>query len=154
MLSPFITRAIDILATLTGVLIVNGRDNKSSTWALNSGFIVTAITRLIFFYAIALRIMNYIMRFWVQVMCMASVFTVVIVVKYYTGIKTNLFKILPVTLRAAQHWVSWNVFPAAWRVLSGELSFWVSSLWLEIGWAAVACKVFTISPQQKWASKK
>jgi hypothetical protein len=50
--------------------------------------------------------------------------------------------------------VFWKVFPAAWRVLSGKLSFWVSSLWHEIGWAAVACKVFTISLQQQWASKK
>lgn len=152
-LSPLITRAIGILATLIGVLLVRGYENNSSSLAVNSGFIGTTVYCPIF---LSYRALDYEWHhaLLAQVMCMAGVFAIVIVVQYYTEIKTNLFKILPVTLRAAWHWVFLKVFPATRGVLSGELPFKVSSSWLDIGWAAVTCKVFAISPHHQWASKK
>ena len=88
-LFPLITRAIGILATLIGVLVVEGRDKKNPIWTVNTGYIGTAVTCLVFFFVIANWVMGDIQLFWAQVMGMGGVFSIVFVVQYYTGIKNK-----------------------------------------------------------------
>jgi K(+)-stimulated pyrophosphate-energized sodium pump len=82
---PLIARAIGILATVVGVFMVQGRDKKSPTQAVNIGLISTAVTCLVFFYAVARWMMNDIGLFWAQVLGMIGTFSIVFVVQYYTG---------------------------------------------------------------------
>ncbi len=84
-LFPLIARAIGILATVVGVFMVQGRDNKTPTQAVNTGLVATSVTCLVFFYAVARWIMHDIGLFWAQVLGMVGVFAIVFVVQYYTG---------------------------------------------------------------------
>jgi len=82
---PLVARAIGIIATVTGVFMVQGRDDKSPTQAVNIGLISTAVTCLVFFYAVARWMMHDLGLFWAQVLGMIGVFAIVFVVQYYTG---------------------------------------------------------------------
>ncbi|MFO8036366.1 MAG: sodium-translocating pyrophosphatase [Anaerolineales bacterium] len=84
-LFPLIARAIGIIATIIGVLVVQGRDDRSPTWTVNLGFIGTALTNLALFYIVARWIMGDIRLFWAQVLGMLGAFSIVFVVQYYTG---------------------------------------------------------------------
>jgi len=84
-LFPLLGRAVGILATIIGVLIVQGRDDRSPTRTVNLGFIVSAVINLIFFYIFSRSIMGDINLFWSSLMGMMGVFTIVFVVQYYTG---------------------------------------------------------------------
>jgi K(+)-stimulated pyrophosphate-energized sodium pump len=86
-LFPLIVRAVGILATIVGVLIVQGRDDRSPTRAVNLGFLGTAATCLVFFYFVARWVMNDVGLFWAQVLGMVGTFSIVLVVQYYTGIR-------------------------------------------------------------------
>ncbi len=83
---PLIARAIGVLATLVGVFLVRGRDEGSPTRAVNTGFVGTALTCLVFFYAVANWVMHDVGLFWAQVLGMVGTFATVLVVQYYTGI--------------------------------------------------------------------
>ena len=91
-LFPLVVRAIGIIATLVGVMVVQGRDKKSPTWTVNSGYIGTAVTCLILFYFMAQYVMNDINLFYAQVMGMGGAFSIVFVVQYYTGAKSKAVK--------------------------------------------------------------
>ncbi|MEA3340857.1 MAG: sodium-translocating pyrophosphatase [Chloroflexota bacterium] len=82
---PLVARAIGILATVVGVFMVQGRDDRSPTQAVNIGLLGTAVTCLIFFYAVARWMMHDLGLFWAQVLGMIGVFAIVFVVQYYTG---------------------------------------------------------------------
>ncbi|RLC78454.1 MAG: sodium-translocating pyrophosphatase [Chloroflexi bacterium] len=82
---PLVARAIGILATVVGVFLVQGRDDKSPTQAVNIGLLGTSVTCLIFFYAVARWMMHDMGLFWAQVLGMIGVFAIVFVVQYYTG---------------------------------------------------------------------
>ena len=82
---PLVARAIGILATVVGVFLVQGRDDKSPTQAVNVGLLGTSVTCLIFFYAVARWMMHDMGLFWAQVLGMIGVFAIVFVVQYYTG---------------------------------------------------------------------
>ena len=82
---PLIARAIGVLATLVGVFLVRGRDDGSPTRAVNTGFVGTALTCLVFFYGVANWVMHDVGLFWAQVLGMAGTFATVLVVQYYTG---------------------------------------------------------------------
>jgi K(+)-stimulated pyrophosphate-energized sodium pump len=84
-LFPLIARAIGIIATIIGVMAVQGRDDRSPTWTVNLGFISTALTNLALFYIVAHWIMGDIRLFWAQVLGMLGAFSIVFVVQYYTG---------------------------------------------------------------------
>jgi K(+)-stimulated pyrophosphate-energized sodium pump len=84
---PLIVRAVGILATIVGVLLVQGRDDRNPTTAVNIGFLGTAATCLVFFYVISRWLMNDVGLFWAQVLGMVGTLSIVIVVQYYTGIR-------------------------------------------------------------------
>ncbi len=84
-LFPLVARAIGILATLVGVLVVQGRDEGDPTRAINRGFLSTALTCLVFFYAVAHWMMHDIGLFWAQVLGMIGTLSIVLVVQYYTS---------------------------------------------------------------------
>jgi K(+)-stimulated pyrophosphate-energized sodium pump len=84
---PLIVRAVGILATIVGVLLVQGRDDRNPTMAVNVGFLGTAVTCLAFFYVIARWLMNDVGLFWAQVLGMVGTLSIVVVVQYYTGIR-------------------------------------------------------------------
>jgi K(+)-stimulated pyrophosphate-energized sodium pump len=86
-LFPLLVRAIGILATIVGVLLVQGRDDRSPTQAVNLGFLGTAATCLVFFFVLARWVMNDLGLFWAQVLGMLGTFSIVLVVQYYTGIR-------------------------------------------------------------------
>ncbi len=82
---PLVARAIGVIATVVGVFLVQGRNNKSPTQAVNVGLLGTSVTCLIFFYAVARWMMHDMGLFWAQVLGMIGVFAIVFVVQYYTG---------------------------------------------------------------------
>jgi len=82
---PLIARAIGILATIVGILLVEGRDDRSPIAAVNVGFFGTAATCLVLFYAAARWLMGDVGLFWAQVLGMVGAIAVVVVVQYYTG---------------------------------------------------------------------
>ncbi|MBS1250029.1 MAG: putative K(+)-stimulated pyrophosphate-energized sodium pump [Chloroflexi bacterium] len=84
-LFPLIARAIGILATIIGIFIVQGRDDRSPIHSVNLGFFTTAVTCLILFYITARWLMEDVGLFWAQVLGMVGAVAVVIVVQYYTG---------------------------------------------------------------------
>jgi K(+)-stimulated pyrophosphate-energized sodium pump len=84
-LFPLIARAIGVLATLVGVFLVRGRDEASPTRTVNGGFLATALTCLVFFYAVARWIMHDVGLFYAQVLGMVGTLATVLVVQYYTG---------------------------------------------------------------------
>lgn len=86
-LFPLIARAIGIVATVIGVLLVQGRDDRDPTWTVNLGFLGTAATCLVFFYTVARWLMNDLGLFWAQVLGMLGTFSIVLVVQHYTGIR-------------------------------------------------------------------
>jgi len=88
-LFPLIVRAIGILATLVGVMVVQGKEKRSPIWSVNSGYIGTALTCVVFFYFIAQYIMMDMNLFWAQLMGMGGAFSIVFVVQYYTGAKSR-----------------------------------------------------------------
>jgi K(+)-stimulated pyrophosphate-energized sodium pump len=82
---PLVARAIGILATVVGVFMVQGREKTSPTRSVNTGLISTAVTCMIFFYAVARWMMNDMGLFWAQALGMVGTFSIVFVVQYYTG---------------------------------------------------------------------
>lgn len=84
-LFPLIARAIGILATVIGVLVVVGRDDRSPTRTVNIGFLGTALTNLVLFYFVARWLLKDVNLFWAQVLGMLGAFSIVFVVQYYTG---------------------------------------------------------------------
>jgi K(+)-stimulated pyrophosphate-energized sodium pump len=84
-LFPIIARAIGVLATLVGVFLVRGRDEASPTRTVNGGFLGTALTCLVLFYAVARWIMHDVGLFYAQVLGMVGTLATVLVVQYYTG---------------------------------------------------------------------
>jgi len=82
---PLVARAIGIVATVVGVFMVQGREKTSPTRAVNTGLISTAVTCMIFFYAVARWLMNDLGLFWAQALGMVGTFSIVFVVQYYTG---------------------------------------------------------------------
>ena len=82
---PLIARAIGILATIVGILLVEGRDDRSPIGTVNVGFLGTAVTCLALFYAAARWLMGDVGLFWAQVLGMVGAIAVVVVVQYYTG---------------------------------------------------------------------
>jgi len=82
---PLIARAIGILATIVGILLVEGRDDRSPIGTVNIGFLGTAATCLVLFYAAARWLMGDVGLFWAQVLGMVGAIAVVVVVQYYTG---------------------------------------------------------------------
>ena len=84
-LFPLIARAIGVLATLVGVFLVQGRDEGNPTMTVNCGFLGTALTCLVLFYAIARWIMHDVGLFYAQVLGMVGTLATVLVVQYYTG---------------------------------------------------------------------
>jgi K(+)-stimulated pyrophosphate-energized sodium pump len=82
---PLIARAIGVLATLVGVLLVRGRDEENPTRTVNLGFLGTALTCLVFFYAAARWIMHDVGLFYAQGLGMVGTLATVLVVQYYTG---------------------------------------------------------------------
>jgi K(+)-stimulated pyrophosphate-energized sodium pump len=85
-LFPLIARAIGIIATVIGVLLVQGRDDRSPTATVNRGFLATAISCLVFFYGTARWLLNDVALFWTQLLGMLGTFSIILVVQYYTGI--------------------------------------------------------------------
>ncbi|MGD2105575.1 MAG: sodium-translocating pyrophosphatase [Anaerolineae bacterium] len=86
-LFPLIARAIGILATIMGVFLVQGRDDRDPTQSVNVGFMGTAATCLVLFYVTARWLMNDVGLFWAQVLGMIGTGSIVLVVQYYTGIR-------------------------------------------------------------------
>lgn len=86
---PIVVRAIGILATFIGVMVVQGSEKRSPTWSINSGYIGIALTRLVFFFFFAQNVMHNMNLFWAQVTGMGGVFRIVFVVQYYTGTKSR-----------------------------------------------------------------
>ncbi|MGD2145867.1 MAG: sodium-translocating pyrophosphatase [Anaerolineae bacterium] len=84
---PLVVRGVGILATIVGVLLVQGRDDRSPTQTVNLGYLGTAVTCLLLFYGIARWVMNDIGLFWAQVLGMVGTGSIVFVVQYYTGIR-------------------------------------------------------------------
>lgn len=84
-LFPLVARAVGILATIIGVLMVQGRDSRNPTRTVNIGFLGTSVTSLVLFYAVARWMMNDIGLFWAQVLGMVGVFSIVFIVQHYTG---------------------------------------------------------------------
>lgn len=84
-LFPLMARAIGVLATLVGVFLVRGRDETSPTGTVYRGFVGTAATCLVLFYAMARWIMHDVGLFYAQVLGMFGAFATVLVVQYYTG---------------------------------------------------------------------
>ncbi len=84
-LFPLIARAIGILATIVGVLAVQGRDDRDPTLTVNIGFLVTALTNLALFFIIAYWVMHDIRLFWAQLLGLLGAFSIVFVVQHYTG---------------------------------------------------------------------
>jgi len=84
-LFPLIARAIGIVATIIGVFLVRGRDDRPPTQTVNLGFLATAVTCLILFYITARWLMRDVGLFWAQVLGMVGAIAVVVVVQYYTG---------------------------------------------------------------------
>ena len=82
---PLIARAIGILATIIGILLVQGRDGKDPIRAVNIGFFTTAATCLVLFYVTARWLMGDVGLFWAQVLGMVGAIAVVVVVQFYTG---------------------------------------------------------------------
>jgi K(+)-stimulated pyrophosphate-energized sodium pump len=82
---PLIARAIGILATIVGVLLVQGRDDRDPTRTVNVGFFATAATCLVLFYVTARWLMGDVGLFWAQVLGMIGAISVVVVVQFYTG---------------------------------------------------------------------
>jgi len=85
-LFPLIIRAVGILATIIGVLIVQGRDDRSPITTVNIGYLASAVTNTLMFYVVARYVMGDILLFWAQLLGMLGVFSIVFVVQYYTGI--------------------------------------------------------------------
>jgi K(+)-stimulated pyrophosphate-energized sodium pump len=81
---PLIARAIGILATIVGVLIVQGRDDRHPIRAVNIGFFTTAAACLVLFYGTARWLMGDVRLFWAQVLGMVGAIAVVVVVQFYT----------------------------------------------------------------------
>jgi K(+)-stimulated pyrophosphate-energized sodium pump len=84
-LFPLIARAIGILATIVGVLLVEGRDDRNPIGTVNVGFFGTAATCLVLFYVTARWLMGDVGLFWAQVLGMVGAIAVVVVVQFYTG---------------------------------------------------------------------
>ena len=84
-LFPLMARAIGVLATLVGVFLVRGRDEESPTRTVNCGFLGTALTCLVLFYATARWLMHDVGLFYAQVLGMVGTLATVLVVQYYTG---------------------------------------------------------------------
>ena len=84
-LFPIIARAIGVLATLVGVFLVRGRDDKDPIKTVNLGFLATALTCLALFYPTARWIMHDVGLFYAQMLGMAGTFAIVLIVQYYTG---------------------------------------------------------------------
>ena len=84
-LFPLMARAVGVLATLVGVLLVRGRDETSPTRTVNLGFLVTALTCLALFYPMTRWIMHDVDLFYAQVLGMAGAIATVLVVQHYTG---------------------------------------------------------------------
>jgi K(+)-stimulated pyrophosphate-energized sodium pump len=82
---PLIVRAIGILATIVGVLLVQGRDDRSPTLTVNLGFLGTAASCLVLFYVVSRWLMGDVGLFWAQVLGMIGAIAVVVVVQFYTG---------------------------------------------------------------------
>jgi K(+)-stimulated pyrophosphate-energized sodium pump len=85
-LFPLMARAIGVLATLIGVFLVRGRDEGNPTRTVYRGFVGTAVTCLVLFYAAARWIMHDVGLFYAQVLGMFGAFATVLVVQYYTGV--------------------------------------------------------------------
>ena len=81
---PLIARAIGVLATLVGVFLVQGRDDRSPTTTVNIGFLGTALTCLVLFYGISHWVMDDVGLFYAQVLGMVGTLATVVVVQYYT----------------------------------------------------------------------
>ncbi|MGD2178486.1 MAG: sodium-translocating pyrophosphatase [Anaerolineae bacterium] len=86
---PLMARAIGILATMVGVLVVQGRDDTDPTRTVNVGFLATAATCLVLFYVGARWLMGDVGLFWAQVLGMIGAIAVVVVVQFYTGAHGN-----------------------------------------------------------------
>jgi K(+)-stimulated pyrophosphate-energized sodium pump len=84
-LFPLVARAIGVLATLVGVFLVRGRDEESPIRTVNRGFLGTALTCLVLFYATARWLMHDVGLFYAQVLGMVGTLATVLVVQYYTG---------------------------------------------------------------------
>jgi K(+)-stimulated pyrophosphate-energized sodium pump len=82
---PLIARAIGVVATLVGIFLVRGRDEGSPTRAVNMGFLGTALTCLVLFFAVAHWMMHDIGLFYAQILGLLGALATVFVVQYYTG---------------------------------------------------------------------
>jgi K(+)-stimulated pyrophosphate-energized sodium pump len=82
---PLLARAIGILATIFGVLLVRGRDDRHPIRTVNIGFFGTAGACLVLFYVTSRWLMGDVGLFWAQVLGMLGAIAVVVVVQFYTG---------------------------------------------------------------------
>jgi len=89
---PLIVRGIGILATLVGIMVVQGNEKRSPTWNVNSGYIGTALTCIVFFFFLSLYVMDDMNLFYAQLMGIGGAFSIVFVVQYYTGAKSKAVK--------------------------------------------------------------
>lgn len=89
---PVIVRGIGILATLVGIMVVQGNEKKSPLWSVNSGYITTALTCIVFFFFLSLYVMDDMNLFYAQLMGIGGAFSIVFVVQYYTGAKSKAVK--------------------------------------------------------------
>ena len=89
---PIIVRGIGILATLVGIMVVQGNEKRSPTWSVNSGYIGTALTCIVFFFFLSLYVMDDMKLFYAQLMGIGGAFSIVFVVQYYTGAKSKAVK--------------------------------------------------------------
>jgi K(+)-stimulated pyrophosphate-energized sodium pump len=88
-LFPLVARAIGVVATVIGILLVQGRDDRDPTLSVNFGYLGTAATCLVLFYVTSRWLMHDVGLFWAQLLGMLGTFSIVLVVQYYTGIRGN-----------------------------------------------------------------